>query len=164
MQHASVVAGFRRLLTALLIVPVVVMLAGLAIHLIRALALGFALGFQGFVAMSVPGVVIFTTGGTRWLARVCVSVLVALVLLAGLVTLYQDVGRKARLPADQGTLQAMRSAIANYYGQHGTFPDHPGNYSNPAPPIFQCVNLAYSYSSDTGELKITSTNTYDDCP
>lgn len=66
---------------------------------------------------------------------------------------------------DQRTIGAMRSAIDVYYREHDrAFPEHPGNYVNPSPPNFVCVNLAYVYRQTTGELKITSTNTVADCP
>lgn len=58
----------------------------------------------------------------------------------------------------------MRAAIALYYGKHQSYPEHPGNYVDPSPPVFQCPNFAYLYSSATGELKITSTNALPDCP
>ncbi len=100
----------------------------------------------------------------RWL-RPLKYVVLAVLLFVPVVTFFsQHVVVKARLGADQGTLAAMRSAIAIYYGQHRGYPDHPGNYVNPSPPIFQCVNLTYAYSPSTGELKITSANTPDDCP
>lgn len=58
----------------------------------------------------------------------------------------------------------MRMAVAIYYGTHGSYPAHPGNYVNPSPPVFQCVNVTYTYSPTAGEIRITSTNYLDDCP
>lgn len=68
-----------------------------------------------------------------------------------------------RWSADQGTLPQMRSAIAIYYQRHGSFPEHPGHYVNPSPPVFHCPNRTYTYAPSTGELRITSSNTLDDC-
>lgn len=87
-----------------------------------------------------------------------------LAIIVTILRLLQGVHLEARLAADHGTIAAMRSAAAIYYGQHnGEFPEHPGNYVNPSPPVFQCTNLTYVYSPTTGELKITSRNDPGDC-
>lgn len=89
--------------------------------------------------------------------------LLAVYLAIG-ITLYQGTQQKGRLTADQDTLAAMRSAIAIYYGQHGTFPDHPGRYVSPSPPVFRCTGFAYVCSPTMGDLKISSANDVTDCP
>ncbi|MBI2469269.1 MAG: hypothetical protein HYV62_15860 [Candidatus Rokubacteria bacterium] len=99
-----------------------------------------------------------------WIVGVCAGAIALGGLVSVLLVTMPNVTLKARLAADQGTLAAMRSAIAIYYGQHGTFPDHPGHYVNPGPPNFVCVNLAYVYSPMTGDLKITSANNVTECP
>jgi prepilin-type N-terminal cleavage/methylation domain-containing protein len=87
------------------------------------------------------------------------------VLTAIALVLFQDAQRRARLAADQATLNAMRSAITVYYGKHnGNFPQSPGLYVVPSPPVFQCTLLTYSYSASTGLVTITSSNSGSDCP
>ena len=99
------------------------------------------------------------------LIELMVVVAIIAVLLAIVIVLYQDVQQGARLAADHGTLGAMRSAITIYYGKHnGNFPVSPGLYVVPSPPIFQCTLLTYSYSSTTGLLGVTSSNSPTDCP
>ena len=99
------------------------------------------------------------------LVELMVVVAIIAIIAAIAITLYQNVQQKARLAADQGTIAAMRSAIAIYYGQHnGNFPAVPGNYVNPSPPLFQCTALVYTYIQSVGEIKITSANDITDCP
>ncbi len=50
------------------------------------------------------------------------AALVFVVVLAWAITFYQDIGKQARLPADRGTIAALRSASAIYYGKNGVFP------------------------------------------
>ena len=99
------------------------------------------------------------------LVELMVVVAIIAIIAAIAITLYQNVQQKARLAADQGTIAAMRSAIAIYYGQHnGNFPTAPGSYTNPSPPVFQCTALTYSWNPVTGSLNITSANDISDCP
>jgi prepilin-type N-terminal cleavage/methylation domain-containing protein len=99
------------------------------------------------------------------LIELMVVVAIIAILLAIALVLFQDSQRRARLAADQATLNAMRSAITIYYGKHnGNFPLSPGAYVMPAPPVFQCTLLAYSYDASAGLLTITSSNGPADCP
>jgi len=99
------------------------------------------------------------------LVELMVVVAIIAIIAAIAITLYQNVQQKARLAADQGTLAAMRSAIAIYYGQHnGQFPGAPGQYIQPAGGAWQCTGLTYTYSATVGDLAISSTNTVADCP
>jgi prepilin-type N-terminal cleavage/methylation domain-containing protein len=103
----------------------------------------------------------------RGLTLIELMVVVAIigVLLVIALVLFQDAQRRARLAADQATMNAMRSAITIYYGKHnGHFPASPGVYVVPSPPIFQCALLQYSYDTSTGLLTVTSSNTASDCP
>ncbi len=56
------------------------------------------------------------------LVELMVVVAIIAIIAAIAITLYQDVQKKARLAADQGTIAALRSAGAIYYGKNdGTF-------------------------------------------
>jgi prepilin-type N-terminal cleavage/methylation domain-containing protein len=99
------------------------------------------------------------------LIELMVVVAIIAVLLAIAIALFQEAQKRARLAADQGTLNAMRSAITIYYGKHnGNFPTSPGIYIAPSPPAFQCALLTYSYDASTGLITITSSNSAADCP
>ena len=99
------------------------------------------------------------------LIELMVVVAIIAVLLAIALVLFQEAQKRARLAADQGTLNAMRSAITIYYGTHnGNFPTSPGAYTAPTPPVFQCTLLTYSYDGSTGLITITSSNSEADCP
>lgn len=99
------------------------------------------------------------------LIELMVVVAIIAVLIAIALVLFQEAQKKARLAADQGTLNAMSSAITIYYGKHnGNFPTSPGIYITPSPPTFQCALLTYSYDASTGLLSITSSNSAADCP
>ncbi|MBI2467859.1 MAG: hypothetical protein HYV62_08615 [Candidatus Rokubacteria bacterium] len=99
---------------------------------------------------------------TFWLAPGLAALACVVVAVPG-VYLYREFSRLARFSGDQGTIAAMRMAIAIYYEKHASYPDHPGNYVNPSPPPFQCPALTYTYSATTGEIRITSANSVDDC-
>ena len=75
------------------------------------------------------------------LVELMVVVAIIAIIAAIAITLYQDVQKKARLAADQGTIAALRSASAIYYGKNdGAFPS--GGTLNtlvqPSPPVMQC--------------------------
>jgi hypothetical protein len=83
-----------------------------------------------------------------------------LVVVIGLY-LARGVGLRARLEADRGTLAALRSAIAIYYGAHGGGPAHPEQRVRGF--ALQCPGFAYAYDQASGAVRVTSTNTTDDC-
>ena len=57
------------------------------------------------------------------LVELMVVVAIIAIIAAIAITLYQDIQKKARLAADNGTIAALRSASAIYYGKNdGTFP------------------------------------------
>ncbi len=105
-----------------------------------------------------------------WVARsVAVSALVVM-----LAAFYEGVGKKAQLAADQGTIAALRSASAIYYGKNGVFPTQPTLQTlveasrtgmegrNPFGAALRCPGA--SWSADTTNGKITYTpNTLDAC-
>src|SRR5262249_38314544 len=57
------------------------------------------------------------------LVELMVVVAIIAIIAAIAITLYQDVQKKARLAADNGTIAAVRSASAIYFGNNdGVFP------------------------------------------
>jgi prepilin-type N-terminal cleavage/methylation domain-containing protein len=92
------------------------------------------------------------------LVELMVVVTIIAIISAIAITLYQDVQRRAKLAADEGVIAAMNSAISIYYGKHnGNFPDSPGSYISPSPPIFQCTASGFDYSYDgNGLISITT--------
>ena len=92
------------------------------------------------------------------LVELMVVVTIIAIIAAIAITLYQDVQRRAKLAADEGVIAAMNSAISIYYGKHnGNFPDSPGRYISPSPPVFQCPAAGFDYSYDgSGLISITT--------
>ena len=92
------------------------------------------------------------------LVELMVVVTIIAIIAAIAITLYQDVQRRAKLAADEGVIAAMNSAISIYYGKHnGNFPDSPGRYLSPTPPIFQCASSGFEYLYDgNGLISITT--------
>ena len=88
------------------------------------------------------------------LVELMVVVAIIAIIAAIAITLYQDVQKKAKLAADQGTMAAIRSAIAIYYGKNdGVFPGSTATLNTllQAPASWQCAgNSAYSYAPATG--------------
>ena len=90
------------------------------------------------------------------LVELMVVVAIIAIIAAIAITLYQDVQKKARLAADQGTIGALRSASAIYYGKNdGTFPTKGALQTlvQGFNGTFQCS--AGSYDADTGNGKIS---------
>jgi type IV pilus assembly protein PilA len=92
------------------------------------------------------------------LVELMVVVAIIAIIAAIAITLYQDVQKKARLAADQGTIAALRSASAIYYGKNdGTFATQATlqtlvqGFSG----TFQCPGA--SWAADTTNGKITYT-------
>ena len=57
------------------------------------------------------------------LVELMVVVAIIAIIAAIAITLYQDIQKKARLAADNGTIAAIRSASAIYFGKNdGVFP------------------------------------------
>jgi type IV pilus assembly protein PilA len=87
------------------------------------------------------------------LVELMVVVAIIAIIAAIALTLYQDVQKKARLAADQGTLAAIRSAIAIYYGNNdGVFPaaEPAGPPLLQAAPDWQCPGASHAYDPVTG--------------
>jgi type IV pilus assembly protein PilA len=88
------------------------------------------------------------------LVELMVVVAIIAIIAAIAITLYQDVQKKAKLAADQGTMAAIRSAIAIYYGKNdGFFPPSTASIDTllQAPAAWQCAgNTGYGYVAATG--------------
>ena len=98
------------------------------------------------------------------LVELMVVVAIIAIIAAIAITLYQDVQRRARLAADEGVIAAMNSAISIYYGKHnGNFPDSPGRYISPSPPLFQCAASGFDYSYDGNGLISVTTRVVANC-
>jgi type IV pilus assembly protein PilA len=90
------------------------------------------------------------------LVELMVVVAIIAIIAAIAITLYQDVQKKARLAADQGTIAALRSASAIYYGKNdGTFPSQATlqNLVQGFNGSFQCTSA--TWNADTSNGKIT---------
>ena len=97
------------------------------------------------------------------LVELMVVVAIIAIIAAIAVTIFQDLQKKAKLGADQGSVGAMRSAVALYYGKNnGLFPASTTNVAaltTPAP-AWNCASPTY----DSGNGKITYTATIGNCP
>lgn len=92
------------------------------------------------------------------LVELMVVVAILAIIAAIAVTLYQDLQKKARLSADQGTMAALRSAAAIYFGKNdGAFPTQPGLnlLVQPSPPIMQCPGASWGLDSNNGKVTYT---------
>ncbi len=115
--------------------------------------------FAGFLWILSLGRVL--ADARRAIAALLTSLLVVAVLAYLVLNTAQRLPLRARLAADQGTMEALRAAIAAYYREQGVFPERP----EPHVQNFglQCPAFAYAYDRGTGTVRITSTNTTDDC-
>ena len=88
------------------------------------------------------------------LVELMVVVAIIAIIAAIAITLYQDVQKKARLAADAGTVAALRSAVAIYYGKHnGNFPSSTILDGLVVPsPTFQCTGGTYTLNSSNGKV------------
>ncbi len=90
------------------------------------------------------------------LVELMVVVAIIAIIAAIAITLYQDVQKKARLAADLGTVAALRSASAIYFGKNdGIFPTQATLQTLVQSFNFQCPGS--SWNADTANGKITYT-------
>lgn len=97
------------------------------------------------------------------LVELMVVVAIIAIIAAIAVTIFQDLSKKAKLGADQGSVGAMRSAVALYYGKtNGLFPASEGNVEalTTPTPSWNCGTPTY----DATNGKITYTFTISSCP
>jgi prepilin-type N-terminal cleavage/methylation domain-containing protein len=92
------------------------------------------------------------------LVELMVVVAIIAIIAAIAITLYQDIQKKSKLAADQGTIAALRSASAIYYGKNnGIFPTKAklDTLVVPTPPVFQCTGGTYTADTDNGKVTYT---------
>jgi len=104
--------------------------------------------------------------GQRGVTLVELMVVVAIIAIIAAIalTLYQNVQQKAKLSADQGTVAALRSAVAIYYGRkNGNFPPSKSALNALVSPVptFQCTGGGYSYDTANGKITLTVNNSAD---
>jgi prepilin-type N-terminal cleavage/methylation domain-containing protein len=98
------------------------------------------------------------------LVELMVVVTIIAIIAAVAITVVQDIQRKAKLAADEDNVAAMRSAVAIYYGKHGTFPESFGHVESlvTPPPTWQCSGATKTYDKNNGKIEFTATLT--ECP
>jgi type IV pilus assembly protein PilA len=98
------------------------------------------------------------------LVELMVVVAIIAIIAAVAITVFQDIQKKARLAADQGTVASLRSGVAIYYGKHnGLFPPAASVDTLVTPaPAWQC-NVTYTYDTANGKITHLAT-TVADCP
>lgn len=93
------------------------------------------------------------------LVELMVVVAIIAIIAAIAITVFQDIQKKARLAADQGTVASLRSAVAIYYGKNnGRFPANltaVEGLVTPAP-TYQC-GVTPGYDSANGKITFTAT-------
>lgn len=92
------------------------------------------------------------------LVELMVVVAIIAIIAAIAITLYQDIQKKSRLAADQGTIGTVRSAAAIYFGKHnGNFPTKAvlDALVIPTPPVFQCTGGTYTIDTSNGKVLYT---------
>ena len=93
------------------------------------------------------------------LVELMVVVAIIAIIAAVAITVFQDIQKKAKLAADQGTVAAMRSAVAIYYGKNnGIFPvDSASVQTLVTPvPVWNC-SVTPSYIAGNGKINHTAT-------
>jgi prepilin-type N-terminal cleavage/methylation domain-containing protein len=97
------------------------------------------------------------------LVELMVVVAIIAIIAAIAVTIFQDLQKKAKLGADQGSVGAMRSAVALYYGKtNGLFPASETNVENLTTPLPSWNCASPTYDSTNG--KVTYSGTIATCP
>jgi type IV pilus assembly protein PilA len=92
------------------------------------------------------------------LVELMVVVAIIAIIAAIAITLYQDVQKKARLAADQGTIAALRSASAIYYGKNdGVFATQATLQTlvQGFTGTFQCPGASWSADTTNGKISYT---------
>jgi len=89
------------------------------------------------------------------LVELMVVVAIIAIIAAIAVTIFQDLAAKSRAGADNGTVAAMRSAVALYYGKNnGLFPGTTASLNTlvTPSPVWQCTTGPAVYSAANGKV------------
>lgn len=99
------------------------------------------------------------------LVELMVVVAIIAIIAAVAITVFQDIQKKARLAADQGTVAALRSSVAIYYGKNnGIFPGWATLQTLVTPaPAWNCTPAPSASNYDTGNGKVTFSATIGNC-
>ena len=90
------------------------------------------------------------------LVELMVVVAIIAIIAAIAITLYQDVQKKARLGADNGTIAALRSASTIYYGKNdGTFPTQATLQTLVQGFTLQCTGATWATDMTNGKITYT---------
>ena len=93
------------------------------------------------------------------LVELMVVVAIIAIIAAIAITLYQDIQKKARLAADNGTIAALRSASAIYYGKNdGTFPTQATLQTLVQGFALQCTGATWAVDATNGKITYTPNN------
>lgn len=98
------------------------------------------------------------------LVELMIVVTIIAIIAAVAIAVYQDIVKKSKLAADQGTVASLRSAVAIYYGRtNGLFPATLGAVELLVVPaaVYNCT-VPPVYDATNG--KITFTAVVSDCP
>jgi type IV pilus assembly protein PilA len=94
------------------------------------------------------------------LVELMVVVAIIAIIAAIAITLYQDIQKKARLAADQGTVAALRSASAIYFGKNeGVFPTQATLQTLVQGFNLQCPGASWSADTTNGKITYTPNDT-----
>ncbi len=94
------------------------------------------------------------------LVELMVVVAIIAIIAAIAITLYQDIQKKARLAADQGTMAALRSATAIYFGANtGVFPTQGTLQTLVQSFSLQCTGASWAIDTATGIVTYTPNDT-----
>jgi type IV pilus assembly protein PilA len=97
------------------------------------------------------------------LVELMVVVAIIAIIAAIAITLYQDVQKKSRLAADLGSIAALRSAMAIYFGSNtGIFPSQATLPTLVSGFALQCPTATWSADSTNGKITY-SPNTLSAC-
>ena len=95
------------------------------------------------------------------LVKVGMPIAICAVIVAIAISLMRDVERKARLAGDEGSLIALRTAIAAYTREHGRLPPDKAAVEalvTPNPPWWQCPGQNWVYNPTTGDARLVITD------
>ncbi len=94
------------------------------------------------------------------LVELMVVVAIIAIIAAIAITLYQDVQKKARLAGDLGTMAALRSATAIYFGRNeGIFPTQATLQNLVQGYTLQCSGASWSIDTTNGRITYTPNDT-----